>query len=95
MREIIVDGKKFNTEEELHEFFKKELNFPGYYGMNYNAFWDCLTEGFDEPTRIVWINIDQSKERLGEVSVSNFVDMLKEGVEYMKGYPDKFEFEIR
>ena len=76
MKEIILDGKKINTKEELHKFFKNELDFPNYYGMNLNAFWDCLTEGFEKPTKIIWINIEDSKKKLGEDFVSAVLDLF-------------------
>lgn len=28
---------------EFHERIKKALDFPDYYGANWDAFWDCLT----------------------------------------------------
>lgn len=27
----------------LHEMLAASLDFPGYYGKNWNAFWDCIT----------------------------------------------------
>lgn len=29
--------------ENFHEYISKKLNFPTYYGQNFDAFWDCLT----------------------------------------------------
>ena len=40
--EIIIDCSEINNKKELHEQFKTKLNFPEYYGMNWDAFWDCL-----------------------------------------------------
>lgn len=31
-------------DETLHEYLSKKLNFPGYYGYNFDAFWDCITD---------------------------------------------------
>ena len=95
MKEIVLDGKKIVTPDELHAFLKKALDFPDYYGMNMNALWDCLTEGFEETTKIIWINIEDSKKQLGEDFVSDVIDVMRRGKEYMKNYRVKFDYEIR
>ena len=33
--------------EDLHNRIKKALDFPDYYGNNWNAFWDCLNRDCD------------------------------------------------
>ena len=95
MKEIVLDGKKIDTVDELHIFLKKELDFPNYYGMNLDALWDCLTDGFAEPTKIVWINIDDSKKKLGRNVVDLVIDIFKEGKEYMKDYRIEFDYEVK
>ena len=34
----------FALSEELHKLFAKMLKFPTYYGLNFDAFWDCITD---------------------------------------------------
>lgn len=34
--------------DEIHKIIKAELDFPYYYGENWSAFWDCLTEMIDD-----------------------------------------------
>jgi RNAse (barnase) inhibitor barstar len=29
---------------DMHRIIKDELDFPDYYGENWSAFWDCLTD---------------------------------------------------
>jgi len=94
MNKIILDGKKFNTERELHQFFKKQLDFPDYYGMNLNAFWDCLSEGFEEPTKIIWINVEDSKKNLGVNFVKDVIDLLEKGKNFLKDEVVKFDYKI-
>lgn len=43
-RAIIVDVSEIAASEELHKLFAKTLKFPTYYGSNFNAFWDCITD---------------------------------------------------
>ena len=44
MKEIILNESAFNNREEFHEYIRKELDFPDYYGCNFDAFHDCLTD---------------------------------------------------
>jgi ribonuclease inhibitor len=95
VKEIILDGRKIDTEEELHQFFKKEFDFPDYYGMNLNAFWDCLSEGFEEPTKVIWTNVGDSKKKFGINFVNDIINLFKKGKEFMKDDPIKFDYEIK
>lgn len=40
----VVRGSKCATEAALHDEFAAALQFPGYYGDNWNALWDCITD---------------------------------------------------
>lgn len=44
MKEIIIDGGKIGTKEELHDAFAEGLDFPHWYGRNLDALHDCLTD---------------------------------------------------
>ena len=41
---LALDISGLLTEKDLHEYLAKKLNFPGYYGHNFDAFWDCITD---------------------------------------------------
>lgn len=40
--EQTIDVSGISDDETLHEYLSKTLGFPGYYGMNWDAFWDCI-----------------------------------------------------
>ena len=42
--EQTVDLSGIRDEETLHEYLWKTLGFPGYYGCNWDAFWDCIRD---------------------------------------------------
>ena len=50
---------------EFHQIIKKELDFPPYYGENWDALWDCLTEMVDEdePLHIEIIGAEVLEQR--------------------------------
>lgn len=54
MRWIIkrLNLKNITGEEAIHEALAKKLNFPEYYGANWDALYDLLTE-IGRPTKII------------------------------------------
>ncbi|MCQ4635227.1 barstar family protein [Anaerovorax odorimutans] len=42
MREIYLEGKELVG--EFHQYLKKALDLPDYYGCNLDALYDCLTD---------------------------------------------------
>ncbi|MFD0717491.1 barstar family protein [Paenibacillus sp. GCM10027626] len=68
MREVILDGGKINSRDQLHAFLKEALELPEYYGDNLDALWDCLTEEAGMPLTVRWLHFQKSEEKLGEYS---------------------------
>lgn len=52
MRTITFCEHDFVTPEQMHAFLQKQLEFPAYYGGNFSALSDCLTD-ISQPTRII------------------------------------------
>ena len=42
--ELLLDMSGLIDRDTLHEYLSKKLNFPGYYGYNFDAFWDCIRD---------------------------------------------------
>jgi RNAse (barnase) inhibitor barstar len=40
---VIIDLSAVQTPVELHHLLMEKLDFPGWYGCNWNAFWDAIT----------------------------------------------------
>ncbi|MFF0667830.1 barstar family protein [Streptomyces tendae] len=38
------DSRELTTEQGIHRFFAQALQFPGYYGANWDALVDCLSD---------------------------------------------------
>ncbi|MER0467169.1 barstar family protein [Bacillus cabrialesii subsp. cabrialesii] len=87
MKKIIIDGKDFENKEVLHETLKDKLEFPGYYGGNSDALWDCLTVWMDLPLTLVWRNFEFSKKFLGSYA-DDALEVLQEAQEELE---DKFK----
>ena len=71
MHRIELDGKLIK--KDGHDYLKKALNFPNYYGKNLDALYDCLTDiGVD--TVIVLKNKDYVSYEI----VDTFIDASEE-----------------
>lgn len=71
MHRIELDGKLIK--KDGHDYLKKALNFPDYYGKNLDALYDCLTDiGVD--TEIVLKN----KSYVSYDIVDTFIDASEE-----------------
>ena len=43
----ILDFTGVKTWIDIHAIIAKEFDFPDYYGCNWDAFWDCITDFID------------------------------------------------
>lgn len=53
---IVLDAANMTEKNAAHDYLKKALSLPDYYGSNLDALYDCLTElGV---TEIQFVNLD-------------------------------------
>ena len=81
MREITIDLGGVKTIQELHTKFKKELSFPDFYGMNWDAFWDSITGLVKMPEKLVlssWTSFEtefQKDSKILKILIDKFNDL--------------------
>lgn len=77
---ISFDCSKWDNEKRMHEHLKERLYFPDYYGMNFSALDDCLSDF--EITQIgqviVFENLDSLKRDLVTAILDTFVRASRE-----------------
>lgn len=49
---ISINVGGITSTKDLHKLLKKELNFPDFYGMNWDAFWDSITGLVEMPEQL-------------------------------------------
>lgn len=74
----ILDFSGVKTWVDIHAIIEKEFDFPDYYGANWDAFWDCITDLIDsDGLDIEIIGLDKIYSDFKE-DVDIFVDALKD-----------------
>ncbi|WP_028865068.1 barstar family protein [Psychromonas aquimarina] len=61
-----IDLCSIESNEQLHKHLSSSLLFPDFYGMNWDAFWDCITDLIVLPETIEFLNSQSLKAKLPE-----------------------------
>lgn len=78
---VTLDVTHIATETELHELLNEQLRFPSHYGMNWDAFWDVITDENGLPDIVELHGWTEFKRRLPEAAdalATCFKDYLNE-----------------
>lgn len=78
-----VNLSKIKTLYALHQELKDSLQFPDYYGMNWDAFWDCITSDIEIPATIYIEGINLMPKDLKGMG-DKLVSILDRAVEWYK-----------
>ena len=78
-----VNLRNVSTLYELHQKIKDSFQFPDYYGMNLDAFWDCITYDIEIPAVIYIEGINTLPKALTEIG-HNLMRILDRAVEWYK-----------
>ena len=79
----------------MHRIIKKELDFPDYYGENWDALWDCLTDMIGDRTHIEIVGFDVLENVLDEEDLEIFFRIFKRFKHYRNDkYADQILIEI-
>ena len=75
-KKYVVDFTNVKYYLEMYAVIWKSLDFPDYYGCNWDAFWDCLSEMYGEPVHIEIIGIDVLESKFEGVA-DKMIKILK------------------
>lgn len=72
-----IDFTKVDHYLEMHFVIRQALDFPDYYGCNWDAFWDCLTDMYGDPIHIEIIGLDVIERKFGADTTQKMLEILK------------------
>ena len=81
MKKYTIDFSNVNYYLEMHAIIWKTLDFPEYYGCNWSAFWDCLTDMYGDPMHIEIIGLDVIERKFGD-SAEKMIKILRKFKHY-------------
>ena len=79
-----VDFKNVHYYSEIHKALKEGMYFPGYYGENLDALWDCLTETVGNNVEIVIQNY-QDIEKINKEYAEKILTIFKRAKKFADG----------
>src|ERR671930_527540 len=68
MATVRIDGEAINDWESFHLAFKEALGFPGFYGMNMDAWIDCMSCLDDEEAGLSRLTLGDGERLFIEVT---------------------------
>ena len=88
---IILDFSGCKHTHDIHEILKEKFGLPDYYGMNWDALWDCL--------RFLWIDGEKIHAKLFGLNLLSddlidYCGAMIEVFEDVNEYTPNFTFEI-
>ena len=89
-----LDFTKAEYYWQMHEIIRESLDFPDYYGCNWSAFRDCLTDMIGAPIHIEIIGLENVEQRFDD-SASKMLNILKDFKHYHNDrYVNDIQIEI-
>ena len=89
-----IDFTKVEHYIEMHKVIQEALDFPDYYGCNWSALWDCLTDMYGEPIHIEVLGLENIKNRFGEETVDKMIEIFKRFKHFEKSFENDIEIKI-
>lgn len=68
LQRVDIDLSEVASSSELHSVLSDALDFPGWYGCNWNAFWDAITGLVEMPAQLRLSGWEALSERLPDVA---------------------------
>ena len=89
-----IDFSQVKYYLEMHKVLQSTLDLPDYYGCNWDAFWDCLTDMIGRKTHIRILGIENIERLFGD-EADILLDILKDFKHYDNGrYSDDIRIEV-
>ena len=94
MKKAILDGAILaGDREKAHLHLQRALDLPDYYGCNWSAFWDCLTDMYGECIYIEIIGLEVIENKF-EDAAKQIVSILERFKHYEKSFENDIKIEI-
>ena len=90
----VLDFRNVKYYLKIHEVIRKELDFPDYYGCNWDAFWDCMTDILGDLIYIRILGLENLDKCFQGTSEELVTLLYRVKHHYGDKYSDTMTFEI-
>ena len=73
----IIDFTEVEYYMEMHYAIRDGMDFPDYYGCNWSAFWDCITDMMGKKIHIEIRGLDVIERKFGDAA-AKIIEILKD-----------------
>lgn len=84
MKTITIDLATVNSQQDLHAAFKEKMGFPDFYGMNWDAWLDCMSDIGEVAERSMTSNILLKKNEELTIILEGAAEFSEQFPELMK-----------
>lgn len=88
-----IDFTNVETYWDMHFIIRDALDFPDYYGCNWSAFWDCISDMYGDIIHIEIIGLDVVERKFGDAAYK-MMEILKRFKTKYPEYSDDITIEI-
>lgn len=83
-QKYIIDFKDVKDRYNMFEIISTVMEFPDYFGNNWDAFWDCITDMANLEIKIDVLNFDVLK-KVAEKDSTIFIELMTDFKNYYNG----------
>ena len=87
----IIDFTDVKSYLDMHFIIRDALDWPDYYGCNFDALWDCLKDMIGDPIHIEILGLDVVERSFGDCA-GRIIETFRELKHYRN---DKYSHEIQ
>jgi RNAse (barnase) inhibitor barstar len=91
---VLLVPKSVASEEELMDVFARGLNFPDWFGRNWDALLDTLRELSSVDKRRIIILHEDVPEKLSQKDLRIYLKILDDAVMHWRKWPDEHEITV-
>lgn len=86
----VIDFKDVTSVYDMFEIISTEMDFPDYFGNNWDAFWDCLSDMYGSKVNIVFEGMEKLRKVFGEEAENDIAILKRILYRFKHNYDNEF-----
>lgn len=90
IQKYTIDFKDVKGIYDMFEIISTAMDFPDYFGNNWDAFWDCLTDMYGSKVNIVFEGMEKLRKVFGEEAENDIAILKRILYRFKHNYDNEF-----